>query len=152
MTTNRLNIRPPLSYHDLTCLCRQCRSIAVTTSSDATTVDVWGECGDAMEMKNVLMDRMRRDVVSNHPLRGFTKLKQSKKRWLEVGGWVQVSLGFCFVGKSSQNSPIPVGLLFLDGMYHVHFVLKYVIQPLELSQMIVNMSESSAVWHRLRQK
>ena len=34
---------------------------------------------------------------------------------MEVGGWVQISHGFCFVGKSSQNSPKPV-LMFWSSL------------------------------------
>ena len=34
---------------------------------------------------------------------------------MEVGGWVQVSLGIFFWGKSSQNSPKPV-LLFWSSI------------------------------------
>ena len=84
-----------------------------------------------MGTNSVWMDRMRRDVVSNHPLTGFAKLKQFQKRDNYGSGWVGPGLTrnlfiICF-GKSSQNSPIPV-LVFLDSICHVHFVFKYVIK------------------------
>ena len=77
VTTNRLNILPRLSYNDSTCLCRQ---VAITPRSDATTASVWKVRGDATGTNTVGMDRMRGDVVSNHPLTGFAKLKQFQKK------------------------------------------------------------------------
>ena len=47
--------------------------------------------------------------------RGLAKVKNSKNHEFtkEGGGWVQVSHGiFCFVGKSSQNSPKPVRIFW----------------------------------------
>ena len=55
-------------------------------------------------------------VISGLAIRGFAKnffFKKSENT-MEVGGWVQVSLGF-FGGKSSQNIPKPV-LIFWSSI------------------------------------
>ena len=50
-------------------------------------------------------------------LRGFAKKKKFRKSdiTMEVGAWVQVSLGFLFCGKSSQNSSKQV-LIFCSSI------------------------------------
>ena len=47
-------------------------------------------------------------------LRGFASKKKFKKSELtmEVGGWVQVSLGIFVCGKASQHSPKPVRIFW----------------------------------------
>ena len=49
-------------------------------------------------------------VTRSNGLKGLCKEKKFQKSeiTLEVGGWVQVSLGIFFGGKSSQNSSKPV--------------------------------------------
>ena len=44
---------------------------------------------------------------------------------MEVGGWVQAYTEFVFIGKSSQNSHIPVLIFYA---YHAYFVCKYAIK------------------------
>ena len=49
---------------------------------------------------------------------------------MEVGGWVQVSLGFLFFGKSSKNSPKPVLIFWCNiqcvfGLYTLLKVVGY---------------------------
>ena len=59
---------------------------------------------------------------------------------MEVGGWVQVSLGTLFYGKSSQNSPKPE-LIFWSSIpcvFYLYTLLK-VVGNYDLS--VLSMSE-----------
>ena len=70
---------------------------------------------------------------------------------MEVGGWVQVSLGiFVVVGKSSQNSPKPV-LIFWSSIHvfilSVYTWLKVVgYYDLSVLSMSVMVSKNEEVW------
>ena len=64
----------------------------------------------------------------NKPVKNCTKVRGSAKNFfsentMEVGGWVQVSIGI-FFGKSSQNSPKPV-VIFCLYIYALLKVLGY---------------------------
>ena len=50
------------------------------------------------------------------PSKGLCKEKKLQKSeiTMEVGGWVQVSLNFFWVGKSSQNIPKPVAICWIS--------------------------------------
>ena len=45
---------------------------------------------------------------------------------MEVGGWVKVSRGIFFHGKSSQNSPKPVLIFWSSILLSVYTLLKVV--------------------------
>ena len=60
-------------------------------------------------------------------LSGLCKVKFFLKKselTMEVGGWVQVSHGNFFIGKSSQNSPIPVLIFWSSIIYHLYSIVK----------------------------
>ena len=60
-------------------------------------------------------------------IRGFAKKKfQKSEIIMEVGGWVQVSLGIFFFLKSSQNNPKPVLIFWTKCILYVYTLLKVV--------------------------
>ena len=69
---------------------------------------------------------------------------------MEVGGWVQVSLGFLFVfGKSSQNSPKPVLILWsrIPSVFCLYTLLKVVgYYDLSVLSMSVMGFQKTNVW------
>ena len=61
-------------------------------------------------------------------VRGFAKKEKIPKIQItiEVGGWVQVSLGIFFLGKSSQNNPKPILMFWTMCILSVYTLLKVV--------------------------
>ena len=67
---------------------------------------------------------------------------------MEVGGWVQLSLGiFYFLGKSTQNSPKPV-LIFFSSVPCVHTLLKVVgyYDLIVLSMSVIGFQKKKFGW------
>ena len=68
-------------------------------------------------MQNVVISDIAIFREADHILRGCAK-KNPRILWKWVGGWVQVSFGIVFVGKSSQNISKPVQI-FWNSIPHV---------------------------------